>query len=78
MQRYLSYCFSSLTTDMNCVSQNPPVPTAQQDVSVLVKIASGVRVLFFASGSLLIPFRLQLMTTLKEGDQWQMWEFIRI
>ena len=30
---------------------------------------------FFASGPLLISFRLQLMATLKEGDQCQMWEF---
>ena len=35
-------------------------------------------VFFFASGCLTIPFRLQVMATLKGGDQWQMWEFIRI
>ena len=34
--------------------------------------------LFFASGCLSIPFCLQLMATLKKGDQRQMWEFIRV
>ena len=37
----------------------------------------GVRAnFFFASGFLSISFRLQSMATLKEGDHWQMWEFI--
>ena len=31
---------------------------------------------FFASGCLSIIFRLQSMAILKEGDHWQMWEFI--
>ena len=34
--------------------------------------------IFLISGFLSIPFRLQGMATLKEGNQWQMWEFIRI
>ena len=63
---------------MNRVSQNPQVPAAQQGADGQ---SPGVRVqlfIYFASGCLLIPFRLQLMATLKEGDQWQMWEFIPI
>ena len=77
MQRHLSYYYFSLTTDMNRVSQNPRVPTAQRDM--VTGCAPGVRVhYFFASGCLSIPFRLQVMATLEEGDQLQMWEFIRI
>ena len=34
--------------------------------------------LFLTSDCLSIPFRLQSMATLKEGDQFQMWEFIRV
>ena len=34
--------------------------------------------LFSPSGCLFIPLRLQEMAPLKKGDQWQMWEFIRI
>ena len=49
--------------------------SAEQDKS---KSVAGVRVHYFLllsiSGS--ISFRLQSMATLKEGDQWQMWEFI--
>ena len=75
MQRHFPYYFFSLTTDMNHISLNLQVPTAQQGRSY----APGVRLhYFFASGCLSIPFRLQLMTTLKEGDQRQMWEFIPI
>ena len=68
----------SLTTDINRASKNPPVPTAQIDTYNV----PGVRVYyFFASASLSlssIPFRLQTMATLKEGDQLQMWEFIQV
>ena len=61
---------------MNRSSRNPRVPAAQQDMGN----APGVRVhyFFFASGCLSILFCLQLMATLKEGDRWQMWEFIRM
>ena len=68
--------FFSLTTDpdMNRNSQNPQVPVARS-----TSIIPGVRVIFFiTSGCLSISFRLQEMTTLKEGDQWQMWEFIPV
>jgi hypothetical protein len=39
----------------------------------------GACTLFLTSGCMLIPFpgRLQSMATLDEGDQRQMWEFIR-
>ena len=70
-QRDLSYYFFSLTTDVNRVSKNPQVPEALQ---------YGVSVhFFFASGCLSIPIGLQklAMATLKEGNQLQMWEFIR-
>ena len=33
--------------------------------------------LVFAFGYLTIPFCLQSMAILKEGDHWQMWEFIK-
>ena len=76
MQRHLSYYFFSLTTDINGVCQNPRVPAAERSMTIT---APGVRAhCFFASGCLSIPFRLQSMATLEEGDQWQMWEFIRI
>ena len=60
---------------MNCVHHNPLVAAAQEgDYD-----CPGVRVhYFFASGYLSIPFRLQSMATLEEGDQLQMWEFIPI
>ena len=76
MQRHLSYYFFSLTTDIYRVSQNPLVPAAKQGMGH----APGVRVHhdYFASGCLSIPFCSQLMATLKEGDLWQMWEFIHI
>jgi len=48
--------FYYLTTDMNCVSQNPRVPAAQLGM-------------YDSPGS---------MANLKEGDQWQMWEFISV
>ena len=65
----------SLITDIHRVSQNPRVPAAQRVTTNVL----AVRVLFFfASGCLSIPFGLQSMATLEEGDQWQMWEFIRI
>ena len=75
---HFSYYFFSLTTDLNRASQNPRVP-----VSALGKDDNnpGVRVHYlFTSGCLSILFHLewQLMATLKEGDLWQMWEFIRI
>ena len=34
--------------------------------------------LILTSVCLSIPFRLQVMATLEKGDEWQMWEFIRI
>ena len=43
MQLHLSYNFFSLTTDVNRVSHNPRVPTAQQGV----KDSPGVRVHYF-------------------------------
>jgi hypothetical protein len=74
--------FFSLTMDMNRNSQHP---LARVPVSKGVwhgAFASGVRVHnFFDSGCLsIIPFRLhwQSMDTLKEGEPWQMWEFIPI
>ena len=76
-QHDLSYYFFSLTTDIDRASKNPQVPTAQSSKD---SEYFGVRVLFFfASGCLSIPFGHQKvkMATLKEGDQWQMWEFIR-
>ena len=67
----------SLTTDINRVSQNPLVPALLQKPNR--RNDPGVRVdFFFASGCLSITFRLQTMATLKEGDQRQMWEFIRV
>ena len=69
---------------MNRVSLNPRVPVAQQ-VNTFnifsVNHGPGVSVnyyVLFALSRLLTPLRLQSMATLKEGDQWQMWEFIRI
>ena len=61
---------------MNRLSQNPRVPATQQVgfFSYLVR----VHYFFSASGCLSIPFHLQFMTTLVEGDQAQMWEFIRV
>ena len=60
---------------MNRVCHKPRVPAVQEGKGNV----RGVRVHhFFASGYLSIPFRLQSMATLKEGDQLQMWEFIRI
>ena len=74
MQRHLLY---SLTTDMDHFSPNPRVPAAQQGMNS--SCDPGVRIHYFSTPCCLsIPFRLQLMATLKEGDQWQMWEFIRI
>ena len=77
-QRHLLCYFLSLSTDIDHVSQyytRVPAGTRQG-----MRNGRGVRVrlFFFASGCLSISFRLQLMTTLKEGNQWQMWEFIRI
>ena len=76
--RHLSYFFfpPSLTTDMNRDSWNTRVPAVQPGN---YKNAPGVRVHHF----LLLTFchvnsRLQIMTTLQEGNQWQMWEFIRV
>jgi hypothetical protein len=53
MQRHFSHFFS-LTSDINRVSQNPLVASAE------------------------FNNRLLSIATLKEGDQQQMWEFIRI
>ena len=64
--------------DMNRASQNPRVLEATT-LKPSGGAVPGVRVpFFFASGCLLIPFRLQSMVALKNGDTWQMWEFIRI
>ena len=77
MQHHLSYY--SLTPEMNSFSQNPRVPAVQEGQRNAIRSVPGVRVhCFFASGYLSIPFRLQSMAPLKEGDQWQMWEFIPI
>ena len=73
-QHHFSYYFFSLTTDVNRVSRNLRVPAAQQ----VGYGHPGVRSIISAPGCLLIPLRLQSMATLKEGDQLQMWEFIRI
>ena len=60
---------------MNRYSQNPRVPAAQKGQTSDPR----VRVhFFFVSGPLSIPFRRQSMASLKRGDQWEMWEFIRI
>ena len=80
MQRHLPYYFSSLTTDMNRFSENPRVLTVPQK-GMPIDLETGVRIhCFFASSCLSIPFRLQsrLMATLKEGDPWQIWEFIPV
>ena len=72
-----SYNFFSLTGGMNRVYRNPLVPVARPINTT--DTVPGVRVpLFFASGCQPISFRLQTVATLKEGDQWQMWEFIRV
>ena len=81
MQHHFLYYFFSLTTDMNNFSRNPRVPAVQDGKPKYDPCGpgvSGVRVLFFASGNLSIPLRLQTMASLKEGDQRQMWEFIHI
>jgi hypothetical protein len=64
---------------MNPLSKNPRVPAAQPAVVDNWSVP-GVRVhyYFLLLVFLSIPFRLQSMAPLKEGDQWQMWEFIRI
>ena len=69
--------FFSLTTDMNRFCRNPQVPaSADQDKG---RCVPGVRVFFFfAFGCLSISFGFQSMTTLNEGDERQMWEFIHI
>ena len=70
--------FFSLTTDINRVSPNPLVPAAEQQKQRPYN-SPGVRIHnFFASGCKSIPFRLQTMATLSEGDHWQTWEFIRV
>ena len=67
--------FFSLTTYTNPYHPNPRVPAVQNGKGGVY----GVRVHFFlAFGYLSIPFRLQSVDELKEGDQWQMWEFIRV
>ena len=61
---------------MNQFYQNQRVPAAQPGED---NNAPGVRVhYYFASGRPSILFRLQLMATLREGDEWQMWEFIPV
>ena len=80
MQRHLSYYIFSLTMDMNPVSRNPRVRAAQPFSGGSGSLnAPEVRVYYFYTSSCLpIPFCLQSMATLIEGDHWQMWEFIRI
>ena len=69
--------FFSLTTDIYRVSQNPLVPAAPQKQGRYND--PGVRVHYILLLAVLsIPFRLQSMATLEEGNEWQMWEFIRI
>ena len=66
---------------MNRYSQNPRVPAAQHTPPNVAPCPGipGVRVHYFLLVAIRqFPFRLQLMTTLKEGDRWQMWEFIRV
>ena len=66
---------------MNPFSQNPQVPVSAAQKGKFFNsnvLNPGVCPFFFTSGYLSIPFRLQSMATLKEGDQRQMWEFIRI
>ena len=78
-RRDLSYYFFSLTTDINRASKNPRVPVPFCS-GLNYSDRDGVRVLFFfASGCLSIPSGLQglAMATMKEGNQSQMWEFIR-
>ena len=78
MQSHLSYCFYSLTTDINPASQNPRVLSSQpgRNQSDALNV-SGVRVYYyFSSGCLSIRFHLQLMATLKVGDKLQMWAFM--
>ena len=70
---FLTILFS-LTTNMDRVSQNPRVPAAHPDRHYT---APGVRVHYFLL-LVVCQFSFQLMATLKEGDKWQMWEFIRI
>ena len=70
--------FFSLTTDINRVSPNLLVPATEQHKPGKYN-DPGVRIHnFFASGCQSIPFRLQTMATLNEGDHWQMCEFIRV
>ena len=75
MQPHWSYYFFSLTTDVNRIYQNPVVPTVTQNWYNNIK----VRAHFVLHPAVCqFPIRLQSMVTLKEGDQWQMWEFIPI
>ena len=68
--------FFSLTTDLNHASLNPRVPAAQPGSS---ENARGVRVHYFLLlTDCHVNSRLQKMATLEEGNQWQMWEFIRV
>ena len=75
IQYHLLYSFFSLTTDMNRDPRNPRVPAVLDSKRNYWEVRVHY---FFASGYLSIPFRLQSMAALKEGDQWQMWEFIPI
>jgi hypothetical protein len=69
--------FFSLTTDMNRASQNLRVPAVQRDTYGVPGVCA-CSFFFLLLADLLIPFRLQSMATLKEDDQLQMWEFIRV
>ena len=63
---------------MNHASRNPRVP-ALQPGSKTGSNDPGVRVThYIVSRCVSTPFRLQTIANLKEGDQWQMWEFIRV
>ena len=72
----LTIFFSITTVTEGSRAQNPRVVTVQDSKGNHIL---GVRVhYFFTSGYLTISFRLQSMATLKEGDHWQMWEFIPV
>jgi hypothetical protein len=63
---------------MNRDSRNPQVPTMDQS-NMRIAHVPAVRVhCFFTSVCSSIPFCFQVMAALNEGDQNQMWEFIRV
>ena len=75
MQRYSSYIFSVLPRTLNRVSRNLRVPSALR----VNHGDPGVRVHFFSLlAQAVFQFPLSPVNTLKEGEQFQMWEFISI